>query len=85
MTNEIKIIVIDDEPVVLDFMKDCLKSYQVALFDNPLKALAEMKNTPYDLIITDQIMPDMSGVELLMKVKKIHTDFIGIVLSAFID
>ena len=43
--------------------------YQVDLADDGATAWAALQSTPYDLLITDQFLPKLSGVELL---KKIH-------------
>ena len=62
------IIVVDDDVPLSLLMEEILKSngYQVSRFDNAQAALAVYLKAPenYDLILTDQTMPDMTGDEM---------------------
>lgn len=85
------ILVIDDEQGMCDFMEIMLKSqgYDVTTSTSP-KAIMEQLDasekegeTPYDLIITDLMMQEMSGLELLTQVKKSSPQLEFIVMTAF--
>ncbi|MDH5368560.1 MAG: response regulator [Gammaproteobacteria bacterium] len=62
------ILLIDDEYMITEYLTDLLKSegYHVISFNNSVKALRYIKNNNYeiDIIITDQTMPELTGVEL---------------------
>jgi two-component system phosphate regulon response regulator OmpR len=66
------IIVIDDDNKLTDLLKDYLKKYNytVVSFDNPLDALAHLKNNSYDLMILDFMLPEMDGFETLKELRK---------------
>ena len=68
-----RILVVDDDPDVLDSMALSLKrlGYKVASFTDPLQALAAVERTPcgWDLVIADRIMPGLYGPELLEKIR----------------
>ncbi|MDI6756524.1 MAG: response regulator [Endomicrobiia bacterium] len=69
--NPKKIFVVDDEPGIVKFMEKALvkNGYQVSASTDPRRALEDIAREPYDVIITDLRMPQMSGIELLEKVK----------------
>lgn len=69
------ILVVEDEPSMLSLITRSLtrKNYTVFAVSNPLEALAVAKENSevIDLILTDIIMPEMNGVELVMKLKDV--------------
>ena len=66
------ILVIDDEASVLSLFGQFLENagYSVALAPDGQAGLRLLKQQKPDLIITDIMMPEMDGLELLMKVQK---------------
>jgi two-component system alkaline phosphatase synthesis response regulator PhoP len=64
-TSNIKILVVDDEPDILDFISYNLKkeSYQVKVAENGKIALGIVQDFLPDLILLDIMMPEMDGVE----------------------
>ena len=75
MTNEIKrLLVIDDETDILNLVQAYLKKddrIEVTTMQNPVDAfdLIRSKMHFFDLIICDINMPNMSGIELLKKIR----------------
>ena len=61
-----RILVVDDEAVVVELLADILESYQhhVDAADNGLEGLRKIRAGDYDLVILDLRMPDMSGQQL---------------------
>jgi len=61
-----KILVIDDERSVLDFLSSLLteEGYQIETTDRANVALEKLKRQKYDLLLLDIKMPGMSGIEL---------------------
>ena len=82
-----KILLIDDEVDILKFSESVLNElgYEVTTADNSSNALANFKSDPskFDLIITDQSMPNMSGIELISEVLKIRPDMPIILCSGY--
>lgn len=72
------ILVVDNEPIIAEMQEQRLKllGYKVEVMTDPTEALLHFKEVPhrYDLIITDMIMPKMSGDELIGKLKAIRPD-----------
>lgn len=85
--KKIHVLYIDDEENNLfSFRATFRLKYQIYTKSNPLEALDFIKNNPQiEIIITDQRMPVMSGVELLQKVLEINPNPIRIVLTGFAD
>tara|TARA_Y100000590_G_C15721835_1_gene1013782 strand:- start:1246 stop:1947 length:702 start_codon:yes stop_codon:yes gene_type:complete len=66
------ILVVDDEVAILNLVKLILKKvgYQVTLAKSCKDALDELNHQAFDLIITDAIMPYMSGYELVSSLRR---------------
>jgi DNA-binding response OmpR family regulator len=62
-----KILIIDDDVLMLEAITHRLKAegHKVLAADDSFKALSIIKQENLDLIISDIMMPDMSGLELL--------------------
>ncbi len=72
------IMLVDDEPSILNLIKKLLTTYKyrVFTFTNGVQAFQELKLQPekYDLIITDLTMPYMTGTQLAQNVLEIKAD-----------
>ena len=66
------ILFVDDEEVLVDMVQNILErlGYQVSVRTNGIDALATFRDNPdrFDLIITDQTMPGMTGTELAQRI-----------------
>lgn len=88
MSEEKKILVVDDEPDNASIFTMGLEDdgYKVDTFTDPLSALSafkEDKRTKYDLLILDIKMPDMNGFELYEQIKKIDNKVKVCFLTAY--
>lgn len=79
------ILCVDDEPLVSRSLYRLLsrEPYDVLIADTPQQALRYVRDYPIDLVITDQRMPDMSGVELLSEVRQVSPRTSGLILTAY--
>lgn len=73
MITDKTIIVVDDDPDLLKLITEVLKQnqYTVLAFSNGNDALNEIKNTPFDLLISDIQMPIMDGFTLTKAIRNI--------------
>lgn len=82
-----RILFVDDEVLLIELAKDILKSlgYKVTCIANSRDALEVFKADPqaFDLIITDQIMPGLTGIELARKMLKIRKNLIIILCTGY--
>ncbi len=81
-----KVLVVDDEPANLQKLKRTLiEDYHVIAAGSAEEALNILRTQSVDVIITDQKMPGMSGVELLEKSIAINPDIVRIVLTGYTE
>lgn len=80
-----KILVVDDEDIIRESLSFILKkeNYQVDEAANGKIAYELLKETSYDLVITDLEMPEMKGIELLDEIKKMNLQTNTIVITAY--
>lgn len=80
-----KILIVDDELLMRNFLAETLqrKKFEVATAPNGQKALALMKDTNFDLVITDMKLPDLTGIEVLRKAKELSPRTIVVIITAF--
>jgi DNA-binding response OmpR family regulator len=83
--REIKILIVDDDEAIGSILKDLLsgpgKRVDVCL--DGLAAVERMQECHYDLIITDLVMPGMSGLDVLKYAKKVNEHVIVIIITGF--
>ncbi len=67
-----KILLVDDEERVRSTLKEVLESdgYEVQEVSNGKEALESFARSAPDLILTDIVMPDTEGIELIMRIRK---------------
>ena len=81
-----KILVVDDEDVVLIFLKELLedKNYQVLTAESARKALDILhEEKDCQIVICDIKMPGMDGLELLEKLKKERPHLVILMMTAY--
>ena len=70
-----RILVVDDEPMILDFVRSFLVKggYDVLTAPNGEQALAVFRSNPdIDLLVTDIVMPKMDGIKLAHRLSEMH-------------
>ena len=85
MTNRFHILVVDDEPAQREMISGFLKkqAFDVVVAENGAKALELFRQDSIDLILTDQRMPHLSGLDLLQAVRAINPETPVILMTAF--
>ena len=77
----------DDELDIVNLFTEAFKNrnYDVVGFTNPLKALEHYKKNydQYRMVISDIRMPEMNGFDLVKNLKKINTNILIILMSAY--
>ena len=81
------ILVVDDElsmREVLDYMLN-KEGYQVTCAENGLNAVALLEKQPFDLLLCDIKLGDITGLDVLRASKKANQDTVVILISAFVS
>ena len=80
-----RIVVIDDEVLILGFLKDVLanEEYDVEIFSSANKAITHIDENEVDLVITDVQMNEMTGDDILNYVKKNRPETGVIIITGF--
>lgn len=85
--KKISILVVDDEKPITDMLETALtrQGFKVTAYNDPQEALAFLKKTrkKFDVIISDQIMPNMKGVAFLREAKEIKENIATILCSGY--
>ncbi len=80
------VLLVDDDPPNLEVLKAFLEGdYAVLEANSGEAALAMLAHPQLDVIVTDQRMPGLSGIELLAVARQQRPDVAGIVLTAYTD
>lgn len=80
-----KILVIDDEELIRGFIAETLRRehFDITTTDSGKKGVALCKDTNFDLVFTDMKMPDLTGIEVLKKIKEISPSTIIVVITGY--
>jgi putative nucleotidyltransferase with HDIG domain len=84
MSATSRLLVVEDDTNVRDFCVRLLRmnGYQVAAAENGRVALERLKDSQYDLILTDLQMPEMGGIDLLHQIRQHYPEIDSIVFTA---
>jgi DNA-binding response OmpR family regulator len=66
-----KILIIEDDYSIAELQKDYLEvaGYTVTICSDGLQGLNELKETEYDLLIIDIMLPGLDGLEILRRIQ----------------
>ncbi len=86
-TEPYRLLLVDDEPNILSSLQRMFRkeNYQINTATNAREALDILGREKFHLIISDQMMPGMSGAELLQQVRECYPDTIRIMLTGHAD
>lgn len=83
------ILLVDDEEGLLDSVQQLLSSidYRVTAFSDPRAALEAFRQAPeqFDILVSDQSMPKLTGIQLLRKMRTIRPAFPVIICTGYSD
>ncbi len=80
------LLIVDDEKEILRSLRlTFMQDYEVFIASSGIEALAILEQQDIALILADQRMPEMTGVELLTKTFQINPNAIRIILTGYTD
>ncbi len=83
--NSPEILLIDDEPIVGQRLRTGLEKMgcKVEVAQDPKDALAKIRGKRFDVVITDIMMPEINGIQVLETVKEANPDTQVIIITGF--
>ena len=71
--SKYSVLIIEDDEFVKNMLKQTFKraGYDVATASNGRIGIQLYQSKPFDVVITDLIMPDMEGIETMMRLRKL--------------
>ncbi|MDX1504166.1 MAG: response regulator [Spongiibacter sp.] len=86
MESKARILFIDDEPRILVALKALFRSsYEVFTANSGAAALDVLRDNDVDVIVSDQRMPNMTGVEVLRSAREMRPRAIRVLLTGYSD
>jgi DNA-binding response OmpR family regulator len=83
--HDIRILIVDDDTAIADVLREYLTNEERlvdACYDG-LDAKETIQKERYDLIITDMVMPGLSGLDILKYAKKTNADAVVIIITGY--
>ena len=79
------LLLVDDEERILSALRRCLRreGYEILLADSVARALQVLDERRVDLVLSDQKMPGMSGIDLLREVRRIQPDAARLLITGW--
>ena len=80
-----RLLVVDDEPTQREMLQSILKraGFLVSTAENGADALRQLEAESFDLVLTDQKMPEMDGLELLSRARSLQPQLPVVLMTAF--
>ncbi len=83
----LRVLLVDDEPTMADMCSELLQSLGCEVFSStdPKDAAEQFEETPdsFDVAVIDMMMPNMSGAELLSRIREKSPDLPAIIMSGY--
>ena len=80
-----RVLVVDDDPVALKNLRRALEKvgHKISTFSNPLRALKQIEEQVYDVMVTDLKMPYLDGLSLLNEAKRFSPHMEVILITGY--
>lgn len=72
MEKDTKIIIVDDDPKIIEVLKAKLKNYTVEGFTDANQAIGKIKEDKFDLLILDYLLIGINGEEVVKKIREFN-------------
>lgn len=85
MTEEIDVLVIDDEVNILNSLRRVFMGEKITMYtlSDPKETFEILKQKKIKVVLVDERMPYISGLELLKKIKELYPNIVRILFTGF--
>jgi CheY-like chemotaxis protein len=86
-SQSLKVLAVDDEPLILMNLVDMLEDlgHEAVSAGSAQSAMAEMEKSAFDLLVTDQSMPNMTGSDLIRQAREKFPQIAVILATGYTD
>ena len=83
--SPMRVLVVDDDREICDFMETFLAKdgIDVKTLADPNEVADEVKSGGYHLVVLDLMMPDLDGVQVLHRIRKVDTDVAVVIFTGY--
>ena len=84
--ENVRLLVVDDEPNILTLLEVTFRNegYDTCFVSGHEEALKRAVEKPFDIVISDHMMPKMTGIDLLKLIGRLHPHAIRFLLTAHV-
>ena len=82
---QIKVLIVDDDKSIAEVLEGLISKNErtVHVSHDGIEALERIDKNPYDLILSDLMMPKVSGLDILKYAKKINPEIMVVILTGY--
>ncbi len=84
-TRQKTLLIVDDESLIRDLCANALNEYNLLIAKNGDEALKFLESEEVDIVLSDVVMPTISGLELLKQSKEKHPNLAFILMTGYSD
>ena len=83
--EQVQVMVVDDEAIAVKTLQRILSKggYQVEAFQDPHQALSRLDQKSFDIVVTDVVMGDIDGIQVLERARQTSPRTRVIIITAF--
>ncbi len=83
--KRLRILIAEDEKNIGDLLVELLsqEGREITVVHDGLEAVRKLRKEPFDLLITDLMMPEINGMEVLRQAKKFHPQILAIIITGY--
>jgi diguanylate cyclase (GGDEF)-like protein len=85
INGDLKILLVDDDPAILDILGDLIAvfGHEYDTAQDGQEAVEKLKQSNYNIVLTDMMMPNMDGMELLIHIHNNYPDIKVMVVTGY--
>ncbi len=84
-SERLQILIAEDEENIRDLLVELLsqEDRDITVIHDGLEAVRHLRKRSYDLLITDLMMPELDGIDVLHQAKKLHPQILVIIITGY--
>jgi DNA-binding NtrC family response regulator len=85
MEDKKTVLIVDDDAVILEMLRSYFsrEGFECSVAENGRAAFNILQATSFDLLLTDMVMPEMDGIELTEKAKKLYPYMPVVIMTGY--